>query len=42
MMEKIPENCPVRDILKQMELMLKLLAEILKHCEKCMEERADK
>jgi len=37
---KIPEDCPVRDILKQTELVLRLLAEVLKHCEKCMEERA--
>lgn len=41
-MKEIPESCPVRDILKQTELVLKLLAEILKHCEKCVEERANK
>jgi len=39
---EIPENRPVRDILKQTKLVLELLAEILKHCERCIEERTNK
>jgi len=39
---EIPENCPVKDILKEVELVLKLLDKVLDHCEQCMEERANK
>ena len=34
--EKIPEDCPIRDILRQVELVLKLLDRILDHCKKCL------
>lgn len=35
-MVKIPEDCPVKEILKQLGVVLELHKEILEHCEKCV------
>ncbi|MBA7714169.1 hypothetical protein ES703_123186 [subsurface metagenome] len=35
-MGKIPEGCPIRDILSQSKSILELLNKILEHCEKCL------
>lgn len=40
-MEKIPEECPVRDILAQIQAVLTLLDKILDHCEKCLQDRKE-
>lgn len=34
-MGKIPEDCPVKEILKQLAAVLALHKEILDHCERC-------
>lgn len=34
-MEKIPEDCPIRDILAEIKAVLDLLGKILEHCEQC-------
>lgn len=38
---EIPEECPVRDILAQIQAILALLNKILEHCEKCLQERKE-
>lgn len=40
-MEKIPEECPVRDILAQIKMVLTLLDKVLDHCDKCLQERKE-
>lgn len=35
-MEKIPEECPIRDILKDIEHILTLLDKVMEHCDKCL------
>jgi hypothetical protein len=35
----IPEDCPVRDVLKRISEVLGLLNKVLEHCEKCIRER---
>ncbi|MBA7692592.1 hypothetical protein ES703_101159 [subsurface metagenome] len=36
-MGKIPEDCPIRDILSNIKTVLDLLDKILEHCEKCLQ-----
>lgn len=35
-MAQIPEECPLRDILKEIEVILRLLEKVLDHCDKCL------
>lgn len=35
-MQKISEDCPIKDILKQVESVLALLDKILEHCKNCL------
>lgn len=35
-MERLPEACPVRDVLKEIDLIVKLLDKILSHCIECL------
>lgn len=39
MVEKIPEDCPIRDILKDIKIVLELLDKVLEHCEKCLDSK---
>lgn len=41
MSTKIPENCPVKDILKQVAQILTLLEKVLEHCERCIRKEGD-
>lgn len=40
-MEKIPEECPVRDILANIKSVLSLLEKVLDHCEKCLHNKEE-
>jgi len=35
---RVPENCPIQDILQDIKLVLELLNKIIEHCEKCEKE----
>jgi len=35
-MERVPEDCPIRDILKEIGQVLTLLSKVLEHCENCV------
>lgn len=35
--KRIPEDCPIRDILKQTAKVLDVLEKVLVHCEACLE-----
>ena len=37
MEKRIPQDCPVRDILAQTAKVLDLLDKVLEHCEKCLQ-----
>ena len=39
-MAELPEDCPVKTILKQTEMIISLLDKIIDHCEKCLEEKS--
>lgn len=41
-MNKIPEECPVRDILGNIKAIIDLLDKILDHCEKCSQGKEGK
>jgi len=41
MPDKIPEDCPVRDILKNITTVLQLLGSVLEHCDTCIQEKPD-
>lgn len=40
-MTEIPEDCPIRDILKQIATILELLNKVLDHCEKCVRSKEE-
>jgi len=40
--QKIPEDCPVRDILRQIDKVLEILHTILSHCEECLKKQEEK
>lgn len=40
-MVRIPEDCPIRDILEEIGKVLDLLDKILEHCEKCLDKGAE-
>ena len=35
---EIPKECPLRDILKEIGVILSLLDKVLDHCDKCLRE----
>ncbi|MBA7597113.1 hypothetical protein ES703_04108 [subsurface metagenome] len=32
----MPEDCPIKEIVKQLSVMLKLYEKILEHCDRCV------
>ena len=40
-MKKIPEDCPVRDILHSIKLVLNLLEKVMDHCEDCLKKKEE-
>lgn len=41
-MQRPSGDCPIRDILKQVELALKLLDKVLDHCKECLSKEEGK
>ncbi|MBA7660937.1 hypothetical protein ES703_68943 [subsurface metagenome] len=40
--QQLPQDCPVREILKQLSSVLSLLMKIIDHCERCLSSKQGK